>query len=169
MDSKPKPKPSNPHSTKPYQIDNDISKLQHKTYQDDNNDENLSNEISDYNYQYQDTTVPPINNYICPSCSCQCYQLKHYHNNNFNHSLSLHPPCIHCGSLSKASDHVHPHENIYDTPSSGKTTFSPLTHFTTHSECNLTPFYGHQVVSSTSNSNPNPHQIRLKKKMHQQL
>ena len=167
MDSK--PKPSNPHSTKLYQVDNDISKLQHKTYQDDNNDENLSNEISDYNYQYQDTTVPPINNYICPSCSCQCYQLKHYHNNNFNNSLSLHPPCIHCGSLSKTSDHVHahPHENIYDTPSSGKATFSPLTHFTTHSECNLTPFYGHQVVSSTPNSNPNPHQIRLKKKMHQ--
>ena len=170
MDSK--PQPSIPHSTKPYHIDNDISKLQHKTYQDDNIDENLSNEISDYNYQYQDTTVPPLNNYICPSCSCQCYQLKHYHNNNFNsinNSLSLHPTCIHCGSLSKPSDHVHPHphENIYDTPSSGKNNFSPLTHFTNHSECNLTPFYGHQAVSSTPKSNQSTHQIRLKKKMHQ--
>ena len=169
MDSK--PQPSIQHSTKPYQIDNDISKLQHKTYQDDNVDENLSN-VSDYNYQYQDTTVPPLNNYICPSCSCQCYQFKHYHNNNFtsiNNSLPLHQTCIHCGSLSKPSDHVHPHphENIYDTPSSGKATFSPLTHFTNHSECNLTPFYGHQVVSSTPNSNPSAHQIRLKKKMHQ--
>lgn len=174
MDPKPKSKPKlkskpSPPSSSKQTIDNDISKLEHKIYHYNNINENLSNNISEDNYQYQDKQITPISNYIYSSYPCPCYPNKHFPNYNvINHPLPIHHPCLRCASPSKPINYPHPllPDNKYDKSSLTQTTFSPITHYTNHSDYNLTQFYGNQL-NTNNNLNTNNHQIRLKKKMHQ--